>query len=221
MQRSARAKGNMRSMSTARPKTIEELVDRGVEILSRYLEDHRTDHLKDLAPIVVDLRGSFQLDDNRRDWSGRSTGYRQAMSDLYTRARVPSDKLDTVQAALRYHVGNLLRERTSDEELAAVGLKPIAPKERLATQRQALAAQRATAAPRQDAARLAAYAQALMDYLDENALPNLAPERIVATRLALEAVQARVGHLLDVIASLRGEERRGGRRRGVAGLQGI
>lgn len=209
----------MRRMSSTRPTPIEELVDRGVEILSHYIADHRTDHLKDLAPIVVDLRGSFQLDDSRRDWSGRSAGYRQAMSDLYTRAKVPADKLDTVQAALRYHVGNLLRERTSEEELAAVGLKAVAPRERLATQRQALAAQRAVAAPRQDAARLAAYAQALLEYADENALADLTPERIVSTRLALEAIQSRVAHLLEVVSSLRGGGQRG--RRGAARLQGL
>ena len=74
------------------------------------------------------------------------------------------------------------------------------------------------AAPRQDAARLTAYAQVLIEYVDEDALGDLRPERAVATRMALEAIQGRSAQLLVRLAdatSGRGEERRraGGRHR--------
>lgn len=214
----------MSHMSATRPADVGTLVDRGVAILTAYLADHKTDHLKDLAHVVVDLRGSFHLDDGRQDWSGRSPGYRQAMADVYARSQVPRDKLDTVQAALRYHVGNLLRDRATDEELAAVGLVARSPKERLANQRHALAAQREAAAPRQDAARLAAYAQALTEFIDEDALPDLPPERAVATRMALEAVQGRTAQLLVRLAdaaSGRTSARARTRRQASGRIQGV
>src|SRR4051794_5299906 len=114
-------RGPWGAMST----TPAQLVDEGVKVLRRYLTDHRTDHLKQLAEIVIQLRSAHTLEDGRTDWSGRSPAYRQSMADIYTRARVPPEKLDTVQAALRYHVGNLLRDRAKDEELGAVGLSPV------------------------------------------------------------------------------------------------
>lgn len=205
-------------------KTPADLVNEGVEILTEYLADHRTDDLRRLAPIIVDLRGAFRLGDGRADWSGRSPEYRQAMADLYTRARVPEDQLDTVQAALRYHVGNLIRERASAEELEAVGMTPTSPKERLANQRGALAAQREVAAPRQDVPRLAAFAQALIDYIDEDAIPDLPTERAVASRLALEAVQSRSAQLLVRLADARGtapRQQEGGRHRRGRQLRGV
>jgi hypothetical protein len=210
-------------MSHAAP--VEDLADQAIRVLREYLSDHKTDRLKELAPLIVDLRGSFHLDDGRPDWSGRSPGYRQVVADIYTKARVPEDKLDTVQAALRYHVGNLLRERTPPDELAAVGLKARSPKERLANHRQALAAQRELAAPRGDAARLAAYAQALTEFIDEDAIPDLPPERAVATRIALEAVQSRSAQLLvrlaDAASGRQVESSRGGKHRRAAGLRGV
>ena len=129
------------------------------------------------------------------------------MTDLYSRAQVPPEKADTIQAAIRYHVGNLLRERTKGEELAAVGLSPIAPRTRLATRRKVLQAQAANAAPRQDVARLAVMAQALLEHIDPDAVPTLPGERAVAARLALEAVDRRVEHLLRLFAPARGRGR--------------
>lgn len=196
--------------------TTKALADRATEILRAYLSDHRTDHLRELAEIVVELRGAHTLEDGRADWSGRSPAYRQTMADIYARAKVPAENLDTVQAALRYHVGNLLRQRATGDDLEAVGLSRIAPSQRLATRRQALQAQAAVAAPRQDIARLTAYAQALLDFVDVNAVPELAPERAVASRLALEAVRQRAEELLGLLGqqpTRRGGDREQGRHR--------
>ena len=200
------------------------LVEQGVEILREYLGTPETHYLKRLAPIIVALRGRHRLDDGRQDWSGRSPDYRRVISEMYAEAGVPKEKLDTVQAALRYHVGNLLREQAGEGELAAVGLTSVSPKERLQRNRDALNAQRELAAPRQDAARLSAYAQVLLDYIDESVLGELPPERLVATRLALEALQSRSAQLLVRVADAAGRSSRpatraGGRhRRGATGV---
>ena len=135
-----------------------DIVDQAVPVLRRYLADPHTADLRELAELVIKLRAEHTLEDGRKDWGGRSPAYRASMHDLYSRAQVPADKADTIQAAIRYHVGNLLRERTKGEELAAVGLSPVAPRTRLATRRKVLQAQAADAAPRQDVARLAVMA---------------------------------------------------------------
>lgn len=184
-------------------KTVAELVDDATEIVRRYMRSHRTSDLKDLAPVVVELRSQFRLEDGRQDWSGRSPGYRQAMADVYARARIPKDQLDTLQSALRYHVGNILRERASKDDLISVGLTTVAPKERIQTTRDALHAMKEVSAPRQDVARLAAYAQALLEYIDDATIPALPPERAEASKLALEAIQRRAAELLVRLADVK------------------
>ena len=183
-----------------------QLVEQAVPVLRRYLTDPHTADLRELAELIIQLRSAHTLEDGRTDWGGRSPAYRQSMTDLYHRAAVPADKADTIQAAIRYHVGSLLRERTKGEELAAVGLSPIAPRQRLATRRQVLQAQAASAAPRQDVARLTAMAQALLEHIDAEAVPELPPERAVASRLALEAIDLRVSQLLRLLAPARGRQ---------------
>jgi len=205
---------------SAMSKSPTRLVDEGVTILRQYLVDHRTDHLKQLAEIVVQLRGEHTLEDGRKDWGGRSPAYRQSMADLYTRARVPEEKLDTVQAALRYHVGNLLRDQAAGDELEAVGLSPVAPKTRLTTRRKAIQAQAAQAAPPQDVARLAVMAQALVEHIAEDAIATLAPERAVAARIALEAVSTRAAQLLVRLSDAASDTpRRAGGRHRLAGAR--
>lgn len=106
-----------------------------------------------------------------------------------------------MQAALRYHVGNLLREKASREELASVGLGVISPRERLAKTRQAFAAMvRASGnAPREDVARTATYAQALLEYVDDHAVGKLTPEQAIAATLALRAARRRADELLRML----------------------
>ena len=112
---------------------IAALVDAAALDLGGYIQTgrQRTDLLKRAAGTIVELRQQFTLEDGRTDWSGRSPRYRAAIAQVYFRAHVPDDKLDTVQAALRYHVGNVLRERAEADELAAVGLSATSPKARI------------------------------------------------------------------------------------------
>lgn len=111
---------------------MDDLVNHCIHLLRAYAQDRSTHQLKALAPLIVELRSRHSLKNGLPDWSGRSPEYRADMHWIYAEARIPADQLDTVQAALRYHVGNLLRERASLLDLEAVGLKATSPKERLA-----------------------------------------------------------------------------------------
>lgn len=188
------------------PASPERLVDDGVALLKDYLADPRTSVLRRLAEVIVDLRSRFTLNDGRTDWSGRSRAYRAAIGDLYLRSGVSKKDLDNLQAALRYHVGNLLRERASKEELLAVGMTSTSPKDRNAATREAIAALSQSAGgrpPRTDIDRLSVYAQALLTIIDETAIEELEDERAEVSRRALESVSVRAEELLAVL------ERRG------------
>lgn len=208
-------------MAPAPRPTVEQLVDDGVELLSDYLAAPRTDLLRQLASVVVDLRSRFSLDDGRPDWGGRSPDYRSYIADLYTRAGVPKDKLDTIQAAMRYHVGNLIRERAPKDELLAVGLTTTAPRDRNAATRDALHAISAAAGgrtPSSDVDRLAVYAQALLDFIDDVAVRRLEAERAAVSRMALERVQTRSAELLAALSTSPDPGQRGKGPRGLSAV---
>lgn len=175
---------------------VNDLVREAARIVREYQKHPRTPLLKELAPVIVELRSHFTLKDGRPDWSGRSPEYRQCMSDIFAKARVPADDLDRLQSALRYHVGNILRDRATKDELLSVGLTTVKPKERIQNTRDALQAMKQTSAPRYDVARLTAYAQALLEYIDDRVVARLDPDRAEASRLALEAIHSRAEELL-------------------------
>lgn len=181
------------------------LIDRAARLLGDYVATGRTrkDILKDVAEALVELRATYSLEDGRRDLGGRSPAYREAVSEIYSRAHVPRDKYDTVQAALRYHVGNLLRERFDADELAAVGLKSTSPKARLARTRDVVAAMSKSGSVAEltsDPARLLVYAEALVEHVDHERLAALAgPERLAARR-ALAGLRACVETLTPLVA---------------------
>lgn len=90
------------------------------------------------AEILVEARQHFTTADGESDLLGRSRGYRDWVGDVY--ASIPADERETVQAAIRYHVGNVARETLRGEDLAALGLSPLSPKERSKAQRDGKAA---------------------------------------------------------------------------------
>lgn len=103
-----------------------------------------------LADALIDLRATFRTNDGDVDWRGRSWEYRRHVGDLYEQAGVSEDDRHHIQTAVRYHVGNRLRERLSDEDLLRADMLPSSPKERLNTQRtmgNILLAQRTGAQP--------------------------------------------------------------------------
>lgn len=123
--------------NTAAPISIAELRSEGTSLIRHWveIEETRTEVLRRLAEVVVSIRSQFFDNEGRRDWAGHSWDYRQFVSEMYAAAGVAPDSQENIQAALRYHVGNLLREVAPPDELAAVGLLPTSPRDRMATAR--------------------------------------------------------------------------------------
>lgn len=114
-----------------------------ISLLKKYArisEEQRTPLLRDLAEALVDARAHFERPDGSPDWKGRTYAYRVFVRDLYADAGVVRDEQASLQAAVRYHVGAVLRERLDDETLAEYDLIPRSPKERSADRRESKAA---------------------------------------------------------------------------------
>lgn len=114
------------------------LHDEAVAALRKALkapETGRSPILRDLATIFLDARSLFYLRDGSPDILGRSYAYRSWVREVYADAGVPRDRVTTIQGTVRYHTGNILRERMSPEELADLGLLTTTPRERVATDR--------------------------------------------------------------------------------------
>jgi hypothetical protein len=98
----------------------------------------RTHHLRATADLLVDLRALHEDAEGGPDWRGRSFAYRDLVRGIYAGAGLPPDSGDTTKTALRYHVGNALRERLSPDDLDALGLSPLDPRDRQASRRASL-----------------------------------------------------------------------------------
>jgi hypothetical protein len=132
------ARGASRSESTggyvsAVPNVLADLRDSTAQVLRRLsgaTEDTRTEILREAARLLVDARAHFFDAQGETDWRGRTYAYRRFVGEVFSAGNVPRDEIPTVQAAIRYHIGNALRERLSAEELTAIGLRPEGPRER-------------------------------------------------------------------------------------------
>lgn len=122
--------------------TIESLIETGSSLVQDYAEagDERTDILRRLAAVVYQIRSRFKDSEGNRDWAGRTHDYRMTIARMYVDAAVPAEVVGAVQAALRYHVGNYLRDHLDAEELERVGLLAASPKERIQSARAELSA---------------------------------------------------------------------------------
>lgn len=199
-------------MSNPTP-SVESVAKEAARLLGAYIKSNRTrvDILRECASVVVDLRALFTLEDGRTDWSGRSPEYRRVMHDVYAAARVPTDRYDTVQAALRYHVGNLLREKVRAEDLAAVGLSGVSPRERLARNRDVVSAMSKSGAVSEltgDPVRLVVYAESLLDHVNADNLSRLTAAQKSAVRRALAGLAERTGVLSEAVGPKRATRRR-------------
>lgn len=90
----------------------------------------RTRLLRQVADLLVDLRGLHTGTDGLPDWPGRSYAYRDAVRSIYAAAGLPPESSHATKTALRYHVGVALRERLPEETLAAAGLSDLDPRDR-------------------------------------------------------------------------------------------
>lgn len=95
----------------------------------------RTRLLRGVADLLVDLRALHTGTDGETDWAGKSYAYRDAVRDIYAGAGLPADSSDSTKTALRYHVGNVLRERLTPDELVSAGLSRLDPRDRQASRR--------------------------------------------------------------------------------------
>lgn len=126
--------------------SVDDLTAAGAGLIQFYskLDETKTDVLKALAKVVVALRAHYRTPEGDVDWGGRSWDYRQTASAMYDAAGIPPDSESNIQASLRYHVGNLLREVAPPKQLAAVGLLAKSPKARMNDVRTATTALLAT-----------------------------------------------------------------------------
>lgn len=90
---------------------------------------------RDAAGIIVAARELLITRSGDPDWPGRSHAYREWVREAYDGAHIDPAAVPAVQAAVRYHVGNALRERLTAEQLEAAGLRTLAPRERSAETR--------------------------------------------------------------------------------------
>lgn len=112
---------------------IADLIEEGANLLSQAytLGQSLTETYRRLAGVIVDLRKRFpNSQETGPDWRGTTQAYREAVAKMYEASGVEPDSVSNMQAAIRYHIGNVLRERLSAEELAAAGLKAEGPLQR-------------------------------------------------------------------------------------------
>lgn len=147
---------------------------------------------RDLATVIVQLRGQFAHPklEGLKDWKGQSPECREAVAKIYETAGIPSDSVSSIQSAIRYHIGNALREVAPAEALDKLGLDPRGPAERQNQRRASgVAAEQAPAevAPVRDAKALGSNEtteQAIADFLTGQNASRLALAQQV--RLLLE-----------------------------------
>lgn len=119
------------------------LQDHAAAELARALvtaDAERTEHLRAVAEDYVSARAYFYTRDGEPDWAGRSYAYRSWVRDVTSAANVPQSELGTIQAAIRYHIGNVLRERVPQDELTSHGLRAESPRERSIEKREGTSA---------------------------------------------------------------------------------
>ena len=88
------------------------------------------------AERILEARENFLGDDGSPDLAGRTFAYREWMKSVYFRAGLGGDQMRKTQAAVAYHVGNVLREMYDEETLEAYGLRAMGPRERSVEKRE-------------------------------------------------------------------------------------
>lgn len=89
-----------------------------------------TEALRETAEAFVSARAHFFSADGSPDWRGRTHAYRAWVSETMGLAGVKPEERSSIQAAIRYHVGTVLRERLDGETLRRLGLRKATPRER-------------------------------------------------------------------------------------------
>ena len=115
---------------------LNELQNEAVTALREYQRTRGTECLRTVAGAFVSAREHFYTRDGAPDWLGATHAYRQWTREAYDRAGTPEAELSRLQASVRYHVGNLMRERLDPDEVADLGLREASPRERAVEKRE-------------------------------------------------------------------------------------
>lgn len=99
--------------------------------------EQKTVIFRQIAKAAVDLREHFLTPESAPDWAGRTGAYRDYIRDLYREAGLSAEETNTIQSAVRYHAGNLVRERLSEPDLQDLGLSTQSPAARIKAFRDA------------------------------------------------------------------------------------
>lgn len=117
----------------------DDVKNRALDLLKKYGKaeaEARTPITKQLAATIVDARERFQDADGNPDWNGKTYAYRRWLKDVFDEAHMTGEDASRAQAAIRYHVGGVLRARLTPEQLEDAGLLPQSPRERSHDRRQ-------------------------------------------------------------------------------------
>ena len=120
-------------------QSLQDILQHAVDALRHYYtgpEAERTERLREVATGFVDARQFFYTQGGDPDWLGRTYAYRRWVREVFTLANVPGDDLTTLQSAIRYHTGNILRARLDADQIEALGLKHSSPRERSVEKRE-------------------------------------------------------------------------------------
>ena len=119
--------------------TLADLQKRAVDALSRYLalpSGEGTEDLRTVAGAFVSAREHFFTREGLPDWLGRTYVYRTWVREVMSAAHVPGETMSSLQAAIRYHTGNILRDRLDAETLEDLGLQSASPRARSVEKRE-------------------------------------------------------------------------------------
>lgn len=88
------------------------------------------------AAAMLEARAHFITKDGSPDWSGRTYAYRELTREVFSEAGISREDAPTIQASIRYHSGNLIRQHVPEDELATAGFAlQESPRQRSAARR--------------------------------------------------------------------------------------
>lgn len=161
--------------------------------------EYDTAEMHAAADALVDMRLIYTNRDGLPDLAGSSFDYRQAVSEGLANAGVEPAKRSKVMAALRYHVGNRVRDRFTSEQLADYGLNAHSPHDRQRAEREMLSKivriatnPRAEVSTPEEAVKTAQMAAQMLDNIKVGRLTR-------ADRKALELQLDRIRHRIEAL----------------------
>jgi len=198
-------------MTTARKTSVEEFVSvaeiqrKAIGSLRRYLREEenwrKTPHLRAVGERFVELREHCLTEHGEPDWRGQTWEYKQAVQEVFGLANVPPDEHESLAAAIRYHVGNILRDRLDESEITGIGLRAISPRARSSERRarQAKVAATVRDSARLDAIRLLASSLAQLKQVEPDSIRRSAlREQHEATKL-LDRIERELAELREKV----------------------